>query len=254
MRILGSDFDGTLTHRLGEETFAAIRAWREAGNKFGIVSGRPMSFVDEIRADHPQLELDFFVGFNGAAVTDGFGNLIYEKTCTEVSANDLTADLLFMGCPFIHVHGDGYYCVVAKEENIPSWIDPRDVIPPDRLPVLPYFHQISTQFPNDEASAAAVTAKLREKYGHVLNPLQNGTCIDIPHVTVNKTQGLLRVAEHFGVPRENMIAVGDNINDTDMIRDFYSYAMERGVDSIKKLADATTDTVAELIWIELEKQ
>jgi hydroxymethylpyrimidine pyrophosphatase-like HAD family hydrolase len=92
------------------------------------------------------------------------------------------------------------------------------------------------------------------KYGHILNPLQNGTCIDIPHVTVNKTQGLLRVAEHFGVPCENVIAVGDNVNDTDMIRDFYSYAMERGVDSIKKLADATTETVAELIRNELEKQ
>jgi hydroxymethylpyrimidine pyrophosphatase-like HAD family hydrolase len=56
------------------------------------------------------------------------------------------------------------------------------------------------------------------------------------------------------VPRENVIAVGDNVNDTDMIRDFYSYAMERGVDSIKKLADATTETVAELIRNELEKQ
>ena len=152
------------------------------------------------------------------------------------------------------MNSDAYYCVVAKKENTPSWVDPHDVVMPERLPTLPYFHQISTQFPDDEASAAAVTAKLREKYGHILNPLQNGTCIDIPHVTVNKTQGLLRVAEHFGVPRENVIAVGDNVNDTDMIRDFYSYAMERGVDSIKKLADATTETVAELIRNELDKQ
>ena len=254
MKILGSDFDGTLTHKLGEETYAAIRAWREAGNKFGIVSGRPMSFVDEIRANYPRMELDFFVGFNGAAVTDGCGNLIYEKRCTEVSATDLTADLLALDCPFVHVNSDAYYCVVAKEENTPSWIDPRDIVTPDRLPAIPYFHQISTQFPSDEASAAAVTARLRVKYGHILNPLQNGTCIDIPHVTVNKTQGLLRVAEHFGVPRENVIAVGDNVNDTDMIRDFYSYAMEQGVESIKKLADATTETVAELIRNELEKQ
>ena len=175
MRILGSDFDGTLTHKLGEETYASIRAWREAGNKFGIVSGRPMSFAAEIRANYPRMELDFFVGFNGAAVTDGCGNLIYEKKCTEVSATDLTADLLALDCPFVHVNSDAYYCVVAKEENTPSWIDPRDIVTPDRLPVLPYFHQISTQFPDDEASAAAVTAKLREKYGHILNPLQNGT-------------------------------------------------------------------------------
>jgi hydroxymethylpyrimidine pyrophosphatase-like HAD family hydrolase len=91
------------------------------------------------------------------------------------------------------------------------------------------------------------------KYGHILNPLQNGTCIDIPHVTVNKTQGLLRVAEHFGVPREDVIAVGDNVNDTDMIRDFYSYAMERGVESIKNLADHITESVADLIYAEVSK-
>ena len=251
MRILGSDYDGTLTHKLGEETYAAIRAWRAAGNKFGIVSGRPLSFSAEVQASYPELELDFFVGFNGAAVIDGCGNMIYEKTCTEVSAKDLTADLVVLDCPFVHVNSDAYYCVVAKKENTPSWVDPHDVVMPERLPTLPYFHQISTQFPDDEASAAAVTDKLREKYGHILNPLQNGTCIDIPHVTVNKTQGLLRVAEHFGVPRENVIAVGDNVNDTDMIRDFYSYAMERGVDSIKDLADHTTETVAELIQKEL---
>ena len=53
------------------------------------------------------------------------------------------------------------------------------------------------------------------------------------------------------MPREDVIAVGDNVNDTDMIRDFYSYAMERGVDSIKDLADHTTETVAELIQKEL---
>lgn len=251
MKIIGSVFDGTLTHRLGEETYAAIHAWREAGNKFGIVSGRPVSFSAEIRANHPQMELDFFVGFNGAVILDGCGRMIYEKKCTEVSATDLTADLFALGCPFVHVNSDVYYCVVDKEENTPSWVDLRDIVTPDRLPVLPYFHQISTQFPDDEASAAAVTDKLREKYGHILNPLQNGTCIDIPHVTVNKTQGLLRVAERFGVPRENVIAVGDNVNDTDMIRDFYSYAMERGVDSIKDLADHTTETVAELIQKEL---
>ena len=253
MRILGSDFDGTLTHKLGEETYAAIRAWRAAGNKFGIVSGRPLSFSAEVQASYPELELDFFVGFNGAAVIDGCGNMIYEKTCTEVSAKDLTADLVALDCPFVHVNSNAYYCVVAKKENTPSWVDPHDVVTPERLPTLPYFHQISTQFPDDEASAAAVTAKLREKYGHILNPLQNGTCIDIPHVTVNKTQGLLRVAEHFSVPRENVIAVGDNVNDTDMIRDFYSYAMEQGVESIRKLADHITESVADLIYAEVSK-
>ena len=253
MRILGSDFDGTLTHKLGEETYAAIRAWRDAGNKFGIVSGRPISFREDVLKEHPSLELDFFVGYNGAVISDGEGNVIFEKRCTEVSATELTQHLLELGCPFVHVNSDEYYCVVDKAEKRPSWVDPHDIITFDQLPMLPYFHQISTQFPNNEEAAKRVTAALKEAYGGLLNPLQNATCIDIPHVTINKTQGLLRVAEHFGVPRENVIAVGDNVNDTDMIRDFYSYAMETGVESIKFLADRTTESVAALIMQELYK-
>ena len=45
MKILGSDYDGTLTCGGIEETkIAAIHRWREAGNRFGIVTGRVASF------------------------------------------------------------------------------------------------------------------------------------------------------------------------------------------------------------------
>ena len=49
-----------------------------------------------------------------------------------------------------------------------------------------------------------------------------------------------------------MIAVGDHINDSDMIREFRSYAMASGLDSIKKLADDVTPGVAEMIEKELK--
>lgn len=254
MRILGSDFDGTLTHKLGEETFAAIRAWREAGNKFGIVSGRATGFFFELKERYPALEMDFFVGFNGAAIVDGNGQPLYEKRYDGVSSRKLIGDLLEWDCPCAFYNGDRFYCVVNNRENIPSWIDATDARYPVELPELPYFVQISTLCPEGEGRAAATVEKIREVYGDKLNPLQNGICIDIVPPAINKTTGLLRIAEHFGASREYVIAVGDNINDTDMIRDFYSYAMLRGVDSIKELADATTETVAELIRNELEKQ
>lgn len=254
MRILGSDFDGTLTHKLGEETFAAIRDWREAGNKFGIVSGRGTGFFFELKERYPEMEMDFFVGFNGAAILDGDGTLLYEKRYSEVSSEKLMEDLLNWGCPCAFYNSEEFFCVVRDRKNIPDWIDKANGRFPDDLPVLPYFVQISTLCPEGESKAAEVVEKIRADYGDTLNPLQNGICIDIVPPYINKTTGLLRVAEHFGVTARDVIAVGDNINDTDMIRDFYSYAMERGVDSIKKMADATTETVAELICKELEKQ
>ena len=52
---------------------------------------------------------------------------------------------------------------------------------------------------------------------------------------------------------EDVIAVGDNINDRDMLAEFRSYAMKNGVDFIKELADDTVSSVTELIEKELEK-
>ena len=251
MKILGSDFDGTLNYKLGEDTFSAIHEWRAAGNKFGIVSGRSADFMGALKEQYPKLELDFFVGYNGGAIVDGEGVYLYEKRYDEVSSLKLIADLLAWDCPFAFYNGEGFYCVVPHDGVKPSWVAEKDVKDPSALPLLPYFIQISTELPHDEAKAAATVEKIREAYGERLNPLQNGTCIDIVPPSINKTTGLLRVAEHFDVTKEDVIAVGDNVNDTDMIRDFFSYAMKRGVDSIKALANDTTETVADLIRKEL---
>jgi len=55
-----------------------------------------------------------------------------------------------------------------------------------------------------------------------------------------------------GAEYDDVIAVGDNINDRDMIAEFRSYAMENGVDFIKEIADYITPSVTELILKELD--
>ena len=45
MKILGSDFDGTFTvGGVDAGKLEALRKWRLAGNKFGIISGRSKDF------------------------------------------------------------------------------------------------------------------------------------------------------------------------------------------------------------------
>lgn len=56
-----------------------------------------------------------------------------------------------------------------------------------------------------------------------------------------------------GAKYEDIIAVGDNINDRDMIAEFRSYAMETGVDEIKNLADFIVPEVTDLIEKELKE-
>lgn len=250
MKILGSDYDGTLTHRLGQETFDAVTDWQAAGHKFGIVSGRGVDFSQVIQEKYPDLGLDFFVGFNGAAIVDGTGKLLYERRYDGVDPLELTKTLLNVGCPFVHVNGDGYYCVVESMEEAPSWVDPSSVCFLEDLPPMKEFTQISIQLP-DMTGSSRVVEYLRQIYGNALNPLQNSGCVDIVAPDVNKAEGLRRVAQYFGADTEEIIAVGDNVNDADMIRAFRSYAMETGIDSMKTLAGRTVSTVAELIRSEL---
>ena len=94
--------------------------------------------------------------------------------------------------------------------------------------------------------------KLIEKdFGDKLTPLQNGICIDIVPKGINKAIGLLKVAEIYSCEKTNIISVGDDINDLAMIEAFNSYAMENGVDIIKKTAKHITKSVTELIYKEL---
>jgi hydroxymethylpyrimidine pyrophosphatase-like HAD family hydrolase len=76
--------------------------------------------------------------------------------------------------------------------------------------------------------------------------------LDIVDPHINKAEGLLRVAEHFGAERADVIAVGDNANDMDMIRTFRSYAMANGVEALRAAAGAVAESVTDIIKLELQ--
>ena len=251
MKILGSDYDGTLTAGgIGEEKLRMIQDWRRAGHKFGIVSGRGSGFLKELKQTLPSLELDFFAACNGGYITDGEGALWYRAECKDVSVRDFCADLLVWGCPYAHVMGDRYACAVTDREKRPRGASEDKSFPPDGLPYFDYITQVSVRLPSVE-EASAVAERVRADYGTRLTPLLNGKSVDIVPCGVNKAEGLFRVMEHYGAAHGDVIAVGDNVNDADMIRAFRSYAMANGVEEIKALADETVADVTDLIRKEL---
>lgn len=62
MRILGSDYDGTLTvGGITDQKIDAINKWRAYGNKFGIVSGRNNELRQHLKNQSSRLEVDFLL-------------------------------------------------------------------------------------------------------------------------------------------------------------------------------------------------
>lgn len=253
MKIIGSDYDGTLNHNgIDDGKRQAIRDWRQAGNVFALVSGRHVNSVRDLHI-RQDFECDYFVGSNGAVILDNQDQVVHKDCCDMDMLVPLLKYLYALGCPVGLVHSVDFFDVFPSEESCRELArdNSENSCTIDTIPAIPYYTQVSTWRPT-EAEAAAVSAKVRERFGEYFNPMQNGLNIDIVRADVNKARGLYKLMERLGAEYDDVITVGDNVNDYDMIKEFRSYAMESGVQSIKDLADFTTPGVAELIKKELE--
>lgn len=243
MKIICSDYDGTLNHGgITEEKISAIKKWQEKGNLFCVVSGRQKEFYEELIKN--RIPLDYLLACNGAVITDKDNNIVSDIRCNEDIGNELVEFVFSLSCSFAFFCGDEFFRI--KNKAFPE----EEGIDYDKGRKLGSFNQISTACASFD-EAAAVTEKIREKFGQFLNPLQNGTCIDIVPASMDKAQGIYKLLALAGGKKEDVIAVGDNVNDEAMIKEFYSYAMENGVESIKTLADRKTNGIVELIEREI---
>lgn len=245
MKIIASDYDGTLNHDgIDDKKRNAIKEWREKGNKFGIVSGR---ITDDLLRIYKKdnLELDFLLACNGAVILTTDGKILKEDRIDGELLKPILDFIFSLGADWAAIQSDRSYIIDENDnDRLP------DEFTRKTLPDLKYFNQISTIL-EDEEEALMVTNAIKEQFGDKLNPLQNGRCIDIVSVTMNKAKGLYDYLELVGGKYEDMITVGDNINDTHMIKEFRSYAMANGVQSIKDIADYVTEGITELIEKEI---
>lgn len=252
MKIIGSDFDGTFNHNgVTDEKISMVAKWQAAGNKVGVVSGRGLNTPENFAREFPDLKFDFFALCNGAYVTDGDGVPFYRATCTELHSLELINGLLSYGCRIMHVNSDQYTCVVEDYDERPAWIPLEQACLSKDFKGVDFFYQINVNLSSFD-EAVPIVEKIRNDYGKYVTPLQNGRCIDIVPVGTNKAEGMYRAMEHFGASYADVITVGDNINDIDMLREFRSYAMKNGVPEAQAVANGIVSDVTEIMQREME--
>ncbi|MBE6807297.1 MAG: HAD-IIB family hydrolase [Ruminococcaceae bacterium] len=248
MRLIATDYDGTLNHGgINEEKLDAIRRWRAAGNLFGVISGRGPDFLPTLQEQLGD-NFDFLVSCNGGIATDSRGNHLFCHQCTNVDVKAFVADLFGWGAHTLYVNYEDQ-CVLLGTKDCR---EPYDYIPPEQLPPIAAFTKMATFFATPE-EAETMAAKIRATYGDKVNPLQNWWCVDIAPYGVDKATGIRELCAHYGVAEGDVIAVGDNLNDVAMIEAFYSYAMEHGNEGLKQKATHVTASVTDLILKELEE-
>ena len=104
MRLIGSDYDGTLNYGgIDDAKREALIRWHEAGNAFAIVSGRPLWDLLHMQKTNG-LRYDYYVADNGAVIAHVDGDVIADTRCEGVLARRLIEAMFANGCPWCDVH------------------------------------------------------------------------------------------------------------------------------------------------------
>ena len=246
MKIIASDYDGTLRHGHGisEADRNAIKKWREAGNLFGIVTGRDRDMFNTVKNDNLESEIDFVIIYNGAEIYDTAGNLKQRF----IGKSDRFYELL----PFIlRKKGDWAEFITVDKVYYLTYGDEPDTsrenwYKADVVKDLREFIQIYSLY-DTEPEALSAAANLNERYSDIVSPLTNGRWLNATPSGINKATGVAEYARMMGVAEENIYTIGDSYNDLEMIRAFNGYTLENGADGVKKEALAVYKGVWELI-------
>jgi Cof subfamily protein (haloacid dehalogenase superfamily) len=244
-RLVAIDIDDTLLTddmQITPETQAALAAAIEQGVVVTLATGRMYPSARKIAL---QLQLNVpIITYQGALIKNLLdGEVLYHRPVPEDIALEIVAFAKERG-----LHLQGYV-----NDTLLAWEDNDKVKSYSALTNVPY--QIETDFVSiakqgstklliidDPATLDAMTPELRSRFGDRIHITKSKPYfLEFLHVEATKGHALLHLAHHYGIPREQTIAIGDSWNDHEMIEMAgLGVAMGNAIDSLKQIADFVT--------------
>jgi Cof subfamily protein (haloacid dehalogenase superfamily) len=233
IRLLAIDIDGTLLNsqfQIPEANLAMLRRAHEAGIEVVLVTGRRHTFALPIAR-----LLDFqvpLISSNGAVTRLSTGELFHQDLMPLATAKALVAHMqAFRGNTVLTFDQETKGALVLERMDelglsIQRWLEKNMefidfVVPIEKAlvkdPVQAMFcGSISKMQLALEALAAAPFADrmtvLRTEY-----PLRDLSIVDVLNRDCSKGHALERWAAYRGIPRAQVMAIGDNYNDVEML-------------------------------------
>jgi Cof subfamily protein (haloacid dehalogenase superfamily) len=234
IRLLAVDVDGTLLDsrgRLPAAHRAALAEAVEQGIEVALVTGRSFHFTRPI-ADLVALPLTLIVN-NGAVVKNESGRTAmrhllardaarqilertraYEDSVAIVFDRPDERQIVFERMDWSHPHRRGYYD--ANKAFITQSADAlADVLTEDPIQVM--FNGAVEPMRALAAALRADPAASRYAVAVTEYELRDFSLVDVNGAGCSKGSTLARWAAHRGHPREAVMAVGDNLNDVEML-------------------------------------
>jgi hypothetical protein len=233
IRLLALDIDGTLLNpqfQISEIDMSALRRARDSGIEVVLVTGRRHDFALPIAK---LLGFDLWlISSNGAITRSLQGETFYRDLLpTEVCRQLCQAMIDFRGNTVLTFDKRGKGAIVLErmdelENSIRRWLEKNleyiDFVVPveDSLITDPVQAMFCGPIPRMQKAMAALQAchlaeritVLRTEY-----PIRDLSIVDVLNKDCSKGHALERWAEYRGIPREQVMAIGDNYNDIEML-------------------------------------
>lgn len=254
IRIVALDLDGTVFDDkkvIRPRTAAAINAALQKGVLVLPATGRPASGVPQEFLDWPGV--CYALTSNGATVTElATGRKLVDLPFDAALAVQLYDTLLpfggmisiFIGGKCCTQKGRLAECADFLPANLTGYFRATRAEKDDlRQTLLEHAHEVekfSILYPDDASRDAASRAAQQLGPVEITASLERNMEINAPGVS--KGRGLLALAEHLGLDRNQVMAVGDSGNDRTMLEMAgLGVAMGNAAPEIKALANAVTD-------------
>lgn len=267
IKLVASDLDGTLIgkeHTINQMNYYAIQDIKKANISFAICSGKTYSILKNTCT---QLDASYGIFGNGNQIINlQTGEEIYKKLlevpdalfCTRLAKKNhlhvhlytnqeiISEKLLYMDLRNYKLQDSSYehslhFKIVA---NIEEYI--RSHTPDIYKLVISDTNNLSS-FKKEITSKLSVTVCNIKKYAPYNDTIINKEYeyLDITPTGVNKNQALKVLGNYLHLKSEEILSIGDNLNDLEMIQNSgIGVAVSNAYEEVKKVAKfVTTNTV-----------
>jgi Cof subfamily protein (haloacid dehalogenase superfamily) len=266
MKLIAIDMDGTLLSEnleISAQNIAAIRQAQEEGHIVMICSGRAKSDILQILERY---DLDFPLGSSNGSVVYADGQILKTAYISKNIAFVLSNMLEKEAFPYKLYTNKGIFVPRDWKEKVAAAFQ-ENTSPAHSFPLEEIERVTEHQFKTNVIQFYDNTEKLlsgdievekffiltlnEEKRVQLLQHLQQQpgimitasapTNLEVMDENGHKGNGLRAMAEHFNIPMEDTVAIGDNFNDVPMLEAAgFSIAMGNAEEEVKKLCDAVT--------------
>lgn len=244
IKLIASDIDGTFfddQHEYNHERFnQQLKLLHQQGVKFAIASGNYLGHLQRVVQYSP---VDAFVSENGAHIVVD-GEEAYASYLSKDTVNLIIEDLQKLGDnlkAFILSGEKATYTEAKYESALDKYYIHNYKLVDDVKKVNDGIFKVNVSLNNDKLDE--VEQRLNDQFGGKVHATASGFgSIDIIAKEVNKSFGLQKLADHYGISLQDVVSFGDNGNDDEMLQESgLSYAMKNAKQSTKDAADKITE-------------